>query len=86
LNWEEYFLSDEEKRLKEELAELREKEREEYERINNAMCYCQAPPDWHNTKDDKDDGNSVFQKVLSIVTIVIISSVILGAIIAFLLL
>ena len=86
LNWEEYFLSDEEKRIREELAALREKEREEYERINNAMCYCRPPEDWHDPKDEKGNDNSVLQKVLSIVTIVIISSVILGAIVAFLLL
>lgn len=36
----------------------------------NAMCYCQAPPDWHNPDDNNQGGNGKIHKVLIILAII----------------
>lgn len=83
LDWEDYFPT-EEYLLRKRLEALRKEEIDKLYPKENAMCYCQAPPDWK--PKDEEEKESTWQKALSIMTIVLISSVVLGSIIAFIIL
>lgn len=77
-NWQYSVLEgivQEKKKLESELKGIRE-EPPLFPPEENAMCYCQAPPDWHG-KNDNDDGdygkggNGAIHKVLIIIAVVV---------------
>lgn len=80
-----YNRTQEKKKLESELKDL-SKESPLFPPDENAMCYCQAPPDWHGGNDkDNDDkgkgGNGVISKVLIVIAVVLAISI--GVAIAF---
>lgn len=79
LDWEDYFPT-EEYLLKKRLEALRKEKLDNLPPKDNAMCYCQEPPNWR--PHDEEEKESKWQKILSIVTIAVISSVVLAFTIA----
>jgi len=65
----------EKEKLKSQLEDLR-KDPPSFPPNENAMCYCQMPPDWReHDNNDGDEGNGLFHKVLIILAIIVVVAI-----------
>lgn len=72
----------EKEKLKSQLEDLR-KDPSSPPPLENAMCYCQAPPDWVPDRDNDDNkGNGWSRKVLIILAIIVAVAIVIAIVFA----